>query len=99
MVETATKRPYFRGKLHVVGGTQAPKNKLAPVDQGCVDALAEMLAAAKSGEVIGIAYAVMYRGRHFVVNTAGELHRNPTFARGAVAALDDELRRMVWEES
>lgn len=52
----------------------------------------------QSEEVIGLAYVVMYKGRNFIVNTAGELHRNPTFARGAVAALDDELRRMVWGE-
>lgn len=61
--------------------------------------LEELAAGAKDGEVIGIAYAVMYRGRHFIVNTAGELHRNPTFARGVVAALDDELSRMIWESS
>lgn len=52
----------------------------------------------QADEVIGIAYAVMFKGRNFIVNTAGEMHRNPTFARGAVAALDDELRRMVWGE-
>lgn len=27
------------------------------------------------------------------VRTAGEAHRNPTFSRGMVAALDDELSR------
>lgn len=52
----------------------------------------------QADDVIGIAYAVMYKGRNYIVNTAGEMHRNPTFARGAVAALDDELRRMVWGE-
>lgn len=62
------------------------------------DCLAQLAAQAADGDVIGIAYAVMYRGRHFIVNTAGELHRNPTFARGAVAALDDELSRMAWRQ-
>lgn len=61
----------------------------------CLEQLAQH---AEDGELIGIAYAVMYRGRNFIVNTAGEFHRNPTFARGAVAALDDELSRMVWGE-
>lgn len=61
--------------------------------------LGQLASQAEEGEVIGIAYAVMYKGRHFIVNTAGELHRNPTFARGAVAALDDELSRMAWGES
>lgn len=52
----------------------------------------------KSADVMGIAYAVMFRGRKFIVNTAGELHRNPVFARGLVAILDDELSQMVWKD-
>lgn len=60
--------------------------------------LEQLFSDAKAGDVIGIAYAVMYRGRHYIVNTAGELHRNPTFARGAVAVLDDELSRMIWRD-
>lgn len=60
--------------------------------------LEQLKAEAEAGDVIGIAYAVMYRGRHYIVNTAGELHRNPTFARGAVAVLDDELSRMIWRD-
>ena len=82
-----------RVNLRVVGGVRSH------VETDCVQCLQDMAAAAETGEVIGIAYAVMYRGRHYIVNTAGELHRNPTFARGAVAALDDELSRMAWGES
>lgn len=63
-----------------------------------VEALRELLARAESGEIIGIAYAVMVKGRHYIVDTAGELHRNPTFARGMVRALDDELGRRVWND-
>lgn len=85
--------------LRLVGGRDVvARRKAAPAEADVHRQIAELAAASEAGEVIGIAYVVMYRGRHFVVNTAGELHRNPTFARGAVAALDDELRQMVWGE-
>jgi len=63
-------------------------NKISP---DTVRALEELLADARSGRMIGIAYAAMYRSRHYIVNAAGEARRNPTFARGMVAALDDRL--------
>jgi hypothetical protein len=50
-----------------------------------------LLKEAKNGEVIGIAFAAMLRKRRFLTDTAGECYRNPVFARGMVAALDDEL--------
>ena len=56
-----------------------------------IECLEQLLHYARKGEVIGIAFAVMLKRRGYVVNTAGEAHRNPTFARGMVAALDDEL--------
>lgn len=99
MAEGTSKRSGPQRKLRVVGGTEAPKALGVSVDQECVDCLADLAAAAKAGEVTGIAYAVMYKGRHFITSAAGELRRNPTFARGAVAALDDELKAMVWGES
>ena len=66
------------------------------ISHDTMDCLQALAAQAKSGDVIGIAYAVMYRERSYIVNTAGELHRNPAFARGVVAVLDDELSRMIW---
>jgi len=62
-----------------------------PVSSDTVAALEQLLAAAKRGEVIGMAYAAMLKSRRFVVNTTGEPHRNPTFALGMVRILDDEL--------
>jgi hypothetical protein len=56
-----------------------------------VEVLETLLQHARAGEVIGIAFAAQLRRRAFIVNTAGEAHRNPVFARGMVAALDDEL--------
>jgi hypothetical protein len=56
-----------------------------------VTALRQLLAEAERGDIIGVAFAAMCRRRRFFVAAAGEAHRNPTFARGMVAALDDEL--------
>jgi hypothetical protein len=60
-----------------------------------VEALEQLLEQARRGEVIGLAYAAMLRRRAYIVNTAGEAHRNPTFSRGMVAALDDSLSARV----
>ena len=61
------------------------------VSNDTVEALEMLLSEARRGEVIGIAFAAMLKRRSYIVNTAGEAHRNPTFARGMVAALDDQL--------
>lgn len=95
------------GNLRLVGGRDVPTGAARSAETKMPKAvshdvrkcLRDLASGAEAGDVIGIAYAVVYRGRHFIVNTAGELHRNPTFARGAVAALDDELSRMAWEGS
>lgn len=50
----------------------------------------------QSDDIIGILYGVMFKGRSFIVNTAGEAYRNPTFSRGVLATLDDELSQMIW---
>ncbi len=60
-----------------------------------VECLATLLDDAKRGRVLGIAFAAILSRREFITNTAGECSRNPVFARGLVAALDDELRDMV----
>jgi hypothetical protein len=60
-----------------------------------VEVLQELLKQAKDNQVIGIAFAAMYRGRQFVVNTTGEARRSPTFTRGMLLALDDELSEAV----
>lgn len=60
-----------------------------------VVALEQLLNAARRGQIIGLAFAAMYTGREYIVNSAGEAYRNPTFARGMVAALDDQLATMT----
>ena len=72
---------------------------LAPdsISHDTIEALRVLLKDAEKGEVIGLAFAVMYKGRDYIVNTAGEAHRSPTFTRGMVQALDDHLMNMVHE--
>lgn len=59
------------------------------------EALESLLAEAKHGKVIGIAYVVMYQQREYTASATGEARRNPTFTRGMIAALDDLLGKMV----
>jgi hypothetical protein len=57
--------------------------------------LEELLADAISGKAIGIGFVVMYRGRRFIANAAGEAKRSPVFTRGMLACLDDKLSRQT----
>lgn len=61
------------------------------VSHDTVRCLETLLKHARTGEVIGLAFAAALKRRAYIVNTAGECHRNPTWARGLVAALDDAL--------
>lgn len=66
-----------------------------PLSHDVVQALEHLLEAARKRKVIGLAYVAMCKNRSYYTNTAGEANRNPTFARGMVAALDDELSQRV----
>lgn len=57
--------------------------------------LERLLDMAKRRELIGLAFAAMFMDRNYIVNAAGEAHRNPTFSRGMCAALDDQLAKRV----
>jgi hypothetical protein len=61
------------------------------VSTDTVECLELLLRRARRGEVIGLAFCAMLKQRAYIVNTAGVAHESPTFARGMVAALDDEL--------
>lgn len=71
-----------------------PPFRLVPDDlsHDTVAALQSLLDDAKEGRVIGVAFAAMYKRREFIVNTAGEAHRNPVFTRGMLACLNDTLK-------
>jgi hypothetical protein len=60
-----------------------------------IECLRTLLEHAERGEVIGIAYAAMLKRRGYIVNTAGEAHRSPTYSRGMLLALDDKLSARV----
>jgi len=61
------------------------------VSHDTVEALQMLLERAKAGEVLGVGYVALLRRRLYIANTAGEAHRNPTFTRGMLRALDDQL--------
>lgn len=65
------------------------------VSHNTVECLRLLLDQAKRGEVIGVAYAAMLKKRAYIVNTAGSAYESPTFSRGMVQALDDQLSRRV----
>jgi hypothetical protein len=65
------------------------------ISHDTVECLGQLLEQAKKGELVGLAYAGMLRRRAFIVDTAGMAYESPTFARGMVAALDDELSSRV----
>lgn len=60
-----------------------------------IECLEQLLMHAKRGELIGIAFAGMLKRRGYIVNSAGEAHRNPSFSRGMIAALDDQLGQRI----
>ena len=60
-----------------------------------VECLVQLLEQARMGEITGIAFGAILRRRSFIVNSAGSARRNPTFARGMLAALDDELSARI----
>lgn len=65
------------------------------VSHDTVECLSTLLERAKSGDITGIAFACVLKRRRYIVNSAGTARRYPTFARGMVKALDDELGHMV----
>lgn len=60
----------------------------------CLQAL---LDRARSGTnpVVGIAFVAMVNHREYFVDIAGETRRSPTFTRGMLHLLDDQLARLI----
>ena len=74
-----------------------PKTQKQAVCSQTVAMLQALLDEALSGRCIGVAVVASVLDRGFIVDVAGELKANPTFARGTVAALDDKLRQLALE--
>lgn len=60
-----------------------------------VEAAKIIMEAAATGDIVGTVFALQLRGRRYVVNITGQCVRDPTFARGMVGAIDDELRDLI----
>jgi hypothetical protein len=65
------------------------------VSRDTVEALEQLLGAARTGDITGIAFAAALKRRKYITNVAGSCYRYPTFARGMLGALDDELSNMI----
>ena len=67
------------------------------VYQDCVDELRSMLRKAERGELVGLAYAVMYSDgeQYFETSVAGQAGENKVFAAGMLATLSFRLMREV----
>lgn len=65
------------------------------VSHETVEALEQLTAQARAGEIIGFGFVALLKRRRYIANTAGELRADPTLARGMCLALDDELRDLV----
>lgn len=58
-------------------------------------ALEILLAEARAGQLVGIAYAGIYPARAYVVDMAGEAKRAPIFTRGLLSILENEITRFI----
>lgn len=68
------------------------------ISHDAVEAALQILEGAHSGEIVGLAFVVMLRGRKFFTNVAGACRSDPHLTRGFVCALDDELKHIIGEE-
>ena len=67
--------------------------------QATIEALRGLLRRAHEGRVGGLAWVEFDHGRAYAVDTAGIADNDPSWVRGCVAALDDELRERVHERA
>jgi hypothetical protein len=71
----------------------------SPASEDLVEALEFLLDGARSGDVIGIAYAAQMKPRRSIIaDSAGELHRNPLFALSLLHVLMAQLTDRVRAE-
>lgn len=48
-----------------------------------------------AGRIVGLAWVAIHPGQEYTVDFAGEARRVPTFARGTLNDLDDQLAHLV----
>lgn len=59
-----------------------------------IDALLFLLEEARAGRVLGVAWVAVHAGRRFTGDAVGETRTHPTFTRGMLRVLDDELGKL-----
>lgn len=65
------------------------------VSRDLVQCLEQLHSAGLRGEIKGIAFAAILPRQRYITNFAGLCVRNPTFTRGMIASLDDELSGII----
>lgn len=60
-----------------------------------VKALEDLLADARAGHLIGFAYVAWRQPQAYSTGVAGETKRSPTFTRGMLCELDDQLAALI----
>ncbi|MBT2322550.1 hypothetical protein J7E62_09350 [Variovorax paradoxus] len=65
------------------------------ISRDTLECLAVLFEGAKLGDVKGIAFAAMLRKNRYITNVAGLCYTNPTFSRGAVMTLQDEIAAII----
>ena len=60
-----------------------------------IDALEQLLAGARSGDINGIAFVCTLPGMRYITDVAGFCATHPTFARGAASYLTDQLAGLI----
>lgn len=65
------------------------------VSEDTVMALEILLAEARAGQLVGIAYVGIYPARAYVVDMAGEAKKAPIFTLGTVVILEDQIARFI----
>src|SRR5262249_2883604 len=97
-VGCAATRESEAGSQEVKSAKTAPPPFVLVADTISTETIAcleTLLEHAKAGDIIGIAYTCMLKRRGYIANSAGEAYRNPTFTRGMVRALDDQLAQRI----
>lgn len=82
-------------------GAAAPKLLLQNdgVSSDTLSLLETLVAGVRSGAVVGVVVGVVLRRRRYMVHVCGDALRDPTYARGVTAAIDDELRELIHEHA
>lgn len=65
------------------------------ISRDTVACLETLLDYARRGELTGIGFVATFKRMRYITNVAGQCAKNPTFTRGALCSLSDELAAMI----